>query len=204
MKYLKEAAISMENLALRIIRFFIKFFTGISHIFKVVAKFSIKWPGQVYPLLFILIINILTLIVFDVKYTIFSPLAAMTIYVLIGLQWNSIYKSTIKRNKDRTKEDKERLQLFFEHAGPNGIPGSIHFLSIYKNRWPRAWYYHLRGITRLSLYRWGPDDDVGSYTKFKVDAKELFHLQLKGCIDTANPDKAVEGINYIAKEYLTK
>lgn len=169
---------------------------------KTVVRYAMKNPAQILAPIGVLVCSALMLATPEDSKLDHILMAIQTI--LIFIQFGSLVRTIKAGNIHRLKEDKERLQLFFESTGLRGLLGSIRFLSIYKDRWPRAWYYHLRGITRLSLYRWHDTDDIGSYTKFQVNVKDLFHLQLKGCIDTEDPDKAVEGINHIAKEYLTK
>ncbi len=181
----------------RCINFFAAIGAITTHAFKMVAKFSMEWPGQIYPILLITLINILVLFVFDVEGTIYSPLASMTYVVLIGIQWNSIRKSIVKRNIERKADDKERLEQFFESSGLFGIPGDVHFLKPYKERWYRSFYYKFKKIIRLSLYVYGETDEHGSYTKILVTKEILFHLNLMGCINQDNPDLTKKGMDYI-------
>lgn len=169
---------------------------------KALIQFAKKAPGQVLAPIGVLICSILMMTV--ANDTIFDgPLMGLQ-GVLLVIQFRSLYR-TIKATRIlRRKEDRECLKQFFESASLHGIPGSVRFLSIYKDWWLRARYYKLRGITRLSLYRFGNIDEIGSHTKFQVTKKDFFHLQLKGCIDTEDPNRAVEGINFLANDYLTK
>jgi len=186
---------------MKFINFYISFFAGIRLAVSGIFEFSKDWPGQVYPIIFVSLINVLTLFVFDVEGTIFSPLASITIWILIGFQWMSLRKSIAKRHKDRIADDKKRLASFFGHgASPHqfGILGLL-FLKPFKETWynPKGWYYKLKGITRLSLYVWGDTDNIGSYTKIPVNREVLFHLSLMGCIDQDNPDFTKKGLDYI-------
>jgi len=177
---------------------------GISQAMTGIRNFAKKWPGAVYPLIVVVLINILTIFVFDVKDTIYQPLSAMLLWLMIGLQWMSLRKQIVARNKTRIESDKERLAGFFEAAGPNGIPGSIRFLSPFPEKWynPIAWYRRIKGVTRLSVYRYGNTDHIGSYTKVSVDKKVLFQLLLMDCADTPNPECAVKGIDFIKENTL--
>ncbi len=128
--------------------FFVEFGAALRYAMSGLYNFSKKWPGAVYPLLAVFLINILTIFVFDVKDTIYQPLSAMLLWSMIGLQWLSLRKQIAARNKTRTEDDKQRLAGFFEAAGLNGIPGSIRFLSPVKEKWynPIAWYRRIKGI----------------------------------------------------------
>jgi len=111
----------------------------------------------------------------------------------------------IRKSKARRKADeKERFESFIEdYSQTYGLAGSIHFLSIFKEPWYTALYYKFKDITRLNLYRYGNTDHLGSHTKISVTKKQLFHLNLKGYIDSKNPHLAVLGIAYIAEQRLT-
>ena len=191
----------MKNFLRRIGLVIVEIIARVISAIKFMIAFAKDRPAQVLAPLGVFICSIVMLTTDE---PVLKPILAGIQAILLFIQFYGLIKSVKESSQKRIKEDKEHLQQFFEVAGPNGIPGSIHFLSIYKSRWPQTWYYRLRGITRLSLFRWGDTDNIGSYTKFKVNAKELFHLQLKGCIGTEDPVKAVEGIDHIAKEYLTK
>ena len=191
----------MKNFLRRIGLVIFEIITKVSGAIKFIITFAKDRPAQFLAPLGVFICSIVMLTTDE---PVLDPILSGIQAILLFIQFYGIIKSAKESSQKRIKEDKERLQQFFELASLGAAPSLIRFLSIYKSRWPRAWYYHLRGITRLSLFKYGEIDEIGSYTKFKVNAKDLFHLQLKGCIDTEDPDKAVEGIDHIAKEYLTK
>jgi hypothetical protein len=169
---------------------------------KEFIKFAKQWPGAVYPITVVCIINILAIFVFDLTGTIYGPAASMLIWIAIGFQWLSLRKQINQRIATRREADKKSFAKFMEYQGlhgANGVPGDIHFLSPFKEKWynPSAWYRSIRGITRLSLFRYGDTDEYGSYIKLPVDKKVLFQLLLMDCADTPNPDRAVKGIAFI-------
>lgn len=192
----------MRKLLLRTGQFLEAIWTTLVYTIEAIGKFARTRPMQVWAPLGVFTCSGLTFTIADD--TIFEPILMVTQFVLITMQFYSIRQMTKETKVRKLKEDKERLRQFFEHAGPNGIAGSIRFLVPYKSPWFSTLYYKAKGIIRLSLYAYGNTDKIGSHTKFETDSKGFFHLQLKGCIGTEDPDKAVEGINYVAANYLTK
>lgn len=156
-------------------------------------------PLTFYPVPVVLSIGIIRFFVIGDLLT--NSILTMVIVVSLGIQWIGMIRGKCKMHKKHLLFDEEQLVKMFKlnnmniALGPGGF-SQITFLSPYKPKRLRAFWYKLTKKRMLALYNMGSGMS-SSFTKYIVSEKDWFYLQLRDCIDTTNPEVLAEGRKYL-------
>lgn len=151
-------------------------------------------PLMYYPILVIVSISVMNIFLDS------SPLMVvglrMVLWIAFGFQWVGFARNHEKRKIANLEFDKDRLKTYAELSQITG-ESIVRFLVPYEEKFISRTWNRMRNMTTLSLFVTTAIGSFESFTKLHATNKEMFEMQLKGCINTNDRVLALKGLEIL-------